>query len=78
MSNEHKIGDLVWDAVECELGILVKIWTKKELKEAKEDYLEYIYEICFIESGSRDRYREIDGMKENLVEVLLNGRPQDR
>jgi hypothetical protein len=75
---QHQVGDLVWDRDEQDLGILLKIWTEEELIKAGEEYTDYHYEIYFPASEYRDRYRKIEYMKQNLVEVLVYGRPSNR
>jgi hypothetical protein len=70
----HKVGDLVFDSGELELGVIIKIWTAEEIREAGLDYDDYIYEIYFPESGERDRWNSVDDLKRNLVKRLAQYR----
>lgn len=69
---KHQVGDLVFyeNAHESELGVVIKIWTREEIK----DYFEFDHEVYFPESNTRDRFRSItiSKMKRDLESRILD------
>lgn len=71
MSN-HKVGDIVYDPDNFELGFILKIWSREEIINNQLDYVDFLYELYFPETGTHDRFKEssVIWMKRSLDKVL--------